>query len=536
MKIAVLSNINADSIVRRLSSQYSVYQPSGFDTWISEIFNIEADLYKQKPSDCFLILDAHGHFNCQVAKDAIIFLSKNMPESRIYISTLNVVWNDIVPLKSEYAIYHDAYQWYTIATSLVSHISNIFLFDINAIVLKFGTEKIYSDKIWYLASNPFSAFGEKCVVSNIEKILEKTNTARKKCLVLDLDNTLWGGVIGEEGLEGIQLSTNKEGARYYDFQKQILRLKKLGILLAIVSKNNIEDAQQAFSHPNMILQWDDFIIKKINWSPKSTNIADIAHELNIGLDSLVFVDDNPIERAEVATALPEVNIANFPKDTCQLANFAYDLYEQYFFTFKISDEDTRKHQLYVDNIARIENKQHYASLNNYLQDLQMHLYIREAREEDIPRIFQLIQKTNQFNLTTKRYDETALQSMMRSNKWLILIGSVEDKFGDNGQCIVIICSLDQQIAHIDSFLMSCRVMGRFIENSALKYLENILWEKNIRTVIANFQPTKKNVPAADFYERSGYELNQIDTDGTKEYRFDLTRKEERNLICFAIIN
>src|SRR5262249_7222525 len=216
----------------------------------------------------------------------------------------------------------------------------VYAFELKEVVEQVGRSLFYSNKRWYLGGLRFSIAGEKLVGKELERILDAQLVARKKCLLLDLDNTLWGGVIGEDGLNGIQLSETGEGARYRDFQLRIRELGEMGVILGIVSKNNEPDAFEVFdTHEHMVLRKGDFTALKINWTQKAQNIADLAEDLDIGTDSIVFIDDNPVEREAVRTALPEVTVPDFPADTCELASFFERVYKDCFFTLESTAED-----------------------------------------------------------------------------------------------------------------------------------------------------------------------------------------------------
>jgi len=347
--------------------------------------------------------------------------------------------------------------------------------------------------------------GEKAIAEEIGRAWNAIKGNRKKCLVLDLDNTLWGGVIGEDGLQGIELSTTKEGSRFRDFQKRIKDLKDQGVLLTIASKNNEEDAMEAIrDHPDMVLREDDFVIIKANWEPKPVNIQKIANELNIGLDSLVFIDDNPIERESVKNALPEVNVPDFPKDTSMLESFVIEISKRYFPVLKLTEEDLSKTDQYKVEQKRNEIKQKSISIEEYLLSLEMKKTFRQIDESDVTRAAQLTQKTNQFNLTTRRYTESDIWNMMKSEDHQVWIGDLEDKFGSYGKVILAIVKLEENTAIIDTFLMSCRVMGRNIEKEFLNEIEKEMVSKGKNRIISEYIPTTKNSVVKDFWTENGY--------------------------------
>jgi FkbH-like protein len=342
---------------------------------------------------------------------------------------------------------------------------------------------------------------EKVLEQYINRCVDSVKGKRKKCMVLDLDNTLWGGVVGEVGMEGIELSDYKEGARYKDFQKKLKEIKDLGIILAVVSKNNFDDAIKVIrEHKHMVLKEEDFVALKINWDLKSQNIRDLSEELNIGLDSIVFIDDNPVERESVKRELPEVTVPGFPQDTSELLNFAVELYHNYFYTLDITDEDTVKTEIYRQNMKRRDAQKSSASYEDFLKSLETKIEIRRISAENVQRAAQLTQKTNQFNLTTKRYSEQELLALIDEEGFEGFVAYVSDRFGDNGMVSVVITKrkTDTEI-ELDTFLLSCRVMGRFIEEQIIGFIEDLYKKSGYKRLVTYYKPTEKNAPVKDFF-------------------------------------
>ncbi|GHU59915.1 hypothetical protein FACS189444_6160 [Spirochaetia bacterium] len=377
---------------------------------------------------------------------------------------------------------------------------------------------VYSPKMWYAASNRFSIAGERIITERIRQLIRPALTPAKKCIVLDLDNTLWGGVIGEDGVRGILLDDHGEGARFYDFQKILLEINNRGVLLAIISKNNVEDVEEVFLHPQMLLKKNNFSAMAVGWNSKSENIVQIAHEINIGLDSLVFIDDNPVEREEMRQNRPEVVIADFPGDTTHLYQFAVDMYNQYFYTWDISSEDIHKTKIYEENAKRLVKMKDFSSIEDFLVDMDIKLSVKKVDAELLVRVYQMIQKTNQFNVTSKRYSEEELVKMLGDDKTVMLLGNVQDKYGDNGNSILLIARMvSNHEAEIDSFLMSCRIMNRTIEFGFLYAAEKVLQSMGADVIYAVYFQTSKNSPAEKFFDDAGYELITSNPD-TKRYR------------------
>lgn len=389
----------------------------------------------------------------------------------------------------------------------------IYVFDYCGLCAHFGYENATDPKMYYIAKNTVSFPFTKVLVREYMRYILPLKFMTKKCLVLDLDNTLWGGVAGEDGISGIKLDISGPEKSFYDFQKEILNLYHKGIILAVNSKNNMEDALEIIeNHPHMILRKQHFAALRINWQNKVENLKEIAQELNIGIDSLVFFDDNPVEREYVKSMLPEVTVVNVPEDTGKYAETLKRMIEFEF--LKITDEDRKRNLMYAANQKRLASHQQFQNMEDYLASLEMKVIIQYANAFSIPRIAQLTQKTNQFNMTTKRYTKTDIEDMVRSDNFLVFSCTVLDKFGDNGIVGVCIIELKDLSAHIDSFLMSCRVLGRNVEYAFLNKIICLLKEKGIKTVSALYLKTAKNRANENFYTQAGFSEEAIDEKGT----------------------
>lgn len=338
---------------------------------------------------------------------------------------------------------------------------------------------------------------------------------RKKCLVLDLDNTLWGGVLGEEGIEGIQIGGGYPGNAFMYWQKGLLELFQNGIILTICSKNNEKDILEVWDkNPFVILKKEHFATYRINWTDKATNIKQIAEELNIGLDSMVFIDDNPAERELVKQHLPMVIVPDFPEQPYNLMPFFQILVEKYFKVYTITEEDKRKTEQYKQNALRANAQKTFVNMDAFLESLDIKITIEEVNEFNIQRISQMTQKTNQFNLTTHRYSVTDIHSFIGCG-WRIWCIGVSDKFGDNGITGSIMVRPDGEI---DTMLMSCRILGKGIEYAFVKKIIEILNQEGFDTLTAKYIPTSKNSLVKDFWEKMGFVCQQENENGHKEYR------------------
>ena len=346
---------------------------------------------------------------------------------------------------------------------------------------------------------------------------------RKKCLVLDLDNTLWGGVLGEDGIDGIKLGGDYPGKAYSYWQRSLLELAHNGMILAVCSKNNEADVLEAWEkNPAMVLKREHFSAMRINWRDKATNMRELADELNIGLDSMVFLDDSPEERELVKQMLPEVEVPDFPEKPYELMPFFKSLVEKYFRIYTITSEDRSKAEQYLANARRNAEQARFIDLESYLYSLDMQLDIMPADEHNLPRIAQMTQKTNQFNLTTRRYDESGVQQHLDSG-WHIYCMSMSDRFGDNGITgTIFVEPVNDTTVNIDTLLLSCRILGKGIEEAFVKTVFNLLRLDGYRKVTAAYIPTAKNGQTADFYDRMGMTCVGTDDDGTRHYEMALS--------------
>jgi FkbH-like protein len=355
-----------------------------------------------------------------------------------------------------------------------------------------------------------------------QRVEQEMSFNRKKCLVLDLDNTLWGGILGEDGIDGIKIGGDYPGNAYSYWQRSLLQLSKNGVILAICSKNNENDVIEAWeNNPNMLLKREHFSSVRINWQDKVSNIRDIATELNIGLDSMVFIDDNPVECDLVKSLLPQVTVPDFPEKPYQLMPFFKDLVNRYFRIYAVTDEDKAKTEQYRTNAIRNSLQARFDNMEDFLRSLSMEIDIIPANEHNVPRIAQMTQKTNQFNLTTRRYSEADVHQRINQG-WHIFCINVKDRFGDNGITgTVFLEPVDWNTVAIDSFLLSCRILGKGIDDVFIRMVLNWLHHEGIDRVTADYLPTAKNQQTATFYDRQGMECTHVDNDGSKHYEMTL---------------
>lgn len=348
----------------------------------------------------------------------------------------------------------------------------------------------------------------------LAKIVRAVLGKSKKCLVLDLDNTLWGGGIGDDGVEKIKIGhETPEAEMYTTWQKYIYRLKERGVILAVCSKNEEDIAKSGLCHPDSVLHLGDFASFKANWLPKNENIVAIAREINIGLDSLVFIDDNPAERQIVRDSLPEVTVPEV--DGSDVFSYIRAIEESgYFETVAVSADDIKRNETYQANKARQELSESAVSYDDFLKSLKMTAEIDEFKPIYFERIAQLTGKTNQFNLTTRRYTYAEIEHMANDKNYITLYGKLMDKFGDNGLISVIIGKRCMAELHILLWLMSCRVLKRGMEDNMLDALVSKAKALGCSKLVGYYYPTKKNKMVADMYESFGFTYAGTDRDGT----------------------
>lgn len=401
---------------------------------------------------------------------------------------------------------------------------NVKVIDFKGFISSIGKE-IFDWRFYYISQSLVNPKLNSTFAQWFQKQLNAIEGKRKKCLVLDLDNTLWGGILGEDGLEGIQLGNTYPGKAYYDFQIGLMQAKDSGVIITLCSKNNESDVLEYWEkHPAQVLKQNHIAAYRINWQDKATNIRELAEELNIGLDSMVFIDDNPAERERVKQELPMVSVPDFPKQPYLLPQFLKEVYQEYFQIHQLTAEDKKKTDQYIANAERKVFSQTFKNADEYLASLSMELKVFTGDEYSIPRIAQMTQKTNQFNLTTPRLTEQEVWEYVNSGALVNCLG-VKDRFGDNGITVASIISIREKSASIDAFLLSCRILGRDIEKAYLFHLLNELQARGINLVDAYYIPTAKNKQTEMFYEDCGFSFLK-EENGIKRYQKELDSKIE----------
>ena len=550
IRVALLASCTAEMLQEPLAEELSKhgfeakFWASGFDQFRQAVLSPGSGLYEFEPEIVILYVDGADVFadvmrNPLAIRDSAPIgperameiaelaetLSSRLPHSTILLNTIV-----LPPLHALSGLeYNSSYSFYRLTNGYNETLSerarkrpaNVIV-DVASMVLCMGYERWVDRRLWLLARIRWSrgailALAERYAVT-IASRLGRT----RKCIVLDLDNTLWGGVVGEVDQAGIQLGSEGPGLAFAEFQRELLQFGRKGILLAICSKNNLADALKVIrEHPSMELREQDFAAMRINWEDKATNIREIAEELNIGLDSIVFVDDNPVERAWIRQELPEVMVPEWPANADEYQTAILQLGVRVFCKLSLTPEDTQRAAAYLQQNERRKLRQSAASVEEFYRSLKMCVAIGRAGSSTARRIAELTQKTNQFNLTTRRYSELEIMDLAHSKDSAVFWLALEDCFGPSGLVGVLILRAESAVeCRIDTFLLSCRVMGRTVERAFLGAITEYLKSHCVQRLIGEYIPTPKNAPARRAYAEMGFTF-QSHRDGSDVWELDV---------------
>jgi FkbH-like protein len=546
LKIAILRNITIEPIVdvlkvELLNSQISpqIYL-SPFDNIWQMISDSQSEFYAFEPQ--FILLaqwaeplapNLFKRFLSQPVQywsgdieRIISSLESQIITIRQYNSAPIIINNFPPPALTTLGILEFQFRDYLIGTfeninqqiyKLIHKYSNLFLLDLNHIFYSIGFQNAFDNRGWKQSKSPLTSQALVHSGQYLSKIIKAVNGKTKKCLILDCDNTLWGGVIGEDGLNGIQLGPESKGSSFLEFQNEILNLHDRGVILAICSKNNEDDVLEVMRvHPHMQIKQNHLSTWQINWENKASNIKIIAEKLNIGLDSVVFVDDNPYECELVRNDLPDVQVIQLSTNPTKYVD---ELLESGFFdSFNFTQEDRQKNNLYRAEEERKTLQKSALNLNEFLNSLNLSIVINTAIENELTRISQLTQKTNQFNLTTKRYTEDDIKKLYKEPNWHLISVKLKDKFSDMG--LVAICILhkvDSKALLIDTLLMSCRVIGRGVEDCLMNYIFEFAKIEKYTEIQSSFIPSNKNQQVSSFFDNHKFKLNSVSETGVRNY-------------------
>ncbi len=551
--IAVLSNVNMNYMIRLLKKEYEVYDSEGYGNELGILMNPASSYHSFDPQITFLVMDLMEvleHELEPVAGASSIerwfgMFENCLDNRRLYYISDACLWGP------ELAVVWDPDRkralealWQEKLNELCRKYPNVFILPYRQTIEKLGEENAFSLKMWYLGRILHTNEAQKRLADLICNKAVLQGRTSKKVLALDLDNTLWGGLAGEAEHTPITLSEDHGGLAYKNLQRVILQMQKQGVLLVIVSKNNEKDTMDILEkHPHCVLRPQCFAATRINWNPKHENILELAKELNLGTDSFVFWDDNPTERELIKTMLPEVAVPDFPQKPEELAPAMIEIYREYFEKASVTKEDLVKTESYAANARRSQLQGQTTNFEDYLKQLKIEI-VREDPKANVERLTQLVNKTNQFNLTTLRYDQAEMQDILQNDKKKVFLYRVADCFGDNGIVAAAIVALDgtraagetaalcepaaeSNIPLMEELVMSCRVMGKNIEYAIIEDIENQLQKAGYTGLAGKYIPTAKNLPVAQLYEKLGYEIVEQTQDGVKNYAIDLAKRPKR---------
>jgi FkbH-like protein len=529
VRLHLITNFTDDVLERVVGGMcleeqvYPEITRSPYKQYIQTLLKKELDTKAKRPDITFVFFDAstyrHSEFLQPEHRMEVLSALKEYVQSTegtTVVSLLSLPYVNVHGHRfQENPLYLAVQEFNAGLVHLEKEYPSLYLHDAEKIFHHVGERSARDVRGHHAFDMPFTTEFLTLLAADWLSYIRATTGTSRKCIVLDLDNTLWGGVVGEDGPLGIELGPEYPGTAYQNFQHALQELRDRGVVLAVCSKNNEADVYEVFEkNPHMLLHPEDFAAMRINWDDKSINIREIAKELNIGLDSIVVIDDSPLERENIRTQLPEVLTPewSFPPEEYIPHLQQLNVFHQ----MTVTEEDRKKNQMYQDEIRRKEVKHVSSTPEEYIAKLGIAIEIRDGTDVDIPRVAQLTQKTNQFNLTTKRYSESDIHSFIESDT-LVITGEVADTFGSYGVTILGIVLISGKEAVLDTYLMSCRVMGRTVEDVFFGEMLQRLSSMGIDTLKASFIPSKKNAPAADFLSRIGGRKTSVDS----EYFFDI---------------
>tara|TARA_Y100000590_G_scaffold111755_1_gene127425 strand:+ start:3036 stop:4784 length:1749 start_codon:yes stop_codon:yes gene_type:complete len=499
---------------------------SGYNQYNQEFLNPESNLYAFSPDITFLLLDIRNflgeifHFPYKFADkdrkllvkekteqlEKIINIFSENSKSKLVISNFNIPAyspNGIIETKSEFGFHEMIDEINKSLREMCKKKNSIYVYNFNNFISKHGEKNIFDYRQFHIGDIQITHNFIPTLADDLMSYVKPLLGKNRKCIVLDLDNTLWGGIVGEDGFDGIELGHTPKGKAFVEFQKELLSLWNQGIILAINSKNNFDDAMKVIrEHPNMVLREKHFASLQINWNDKAQNIKEITSEINIGLDSIVFFDDDKINQERIKQEFPQILTINMSDDPSNFVPILKEIND--FNVLQRTVEDTQRGEMYAQQRERKNFEKTVSNLDDFLKNLNIKVKMKKSNKFLIPRISQLTLKTNQFNLTTKRYQEKDIQNFSENENFKVGCAQVLDKFGDNGITGVYIVEKNKDFWVIDTFLLSCRIMGRGIETAILNEIIKDAKESGIREVRANFFPTTKNKPAENFLSEFGF--------------------------------
>lgn len=545
LKIGILSNSTTSLITPVLNAtalRYGIIleiHEAEFNQIAQEAFAANSFFQNKKLDVILLSIDINGlpfiscpgdkNFSKKNIHDCIEYLNKVIQGLKSKTGAQIIMQNFVSPTEQIFGSYERRLEG-TLSSfvfEINSHLdkiqdSSVFILDVANLASKIGLYNWFDPTLWNLTKIPFAPKYLPIYADFICRILSAILGKSRRCLVLDLDNTLWGGVIGDDGLEGILIGNgDATGEAHLHLQKTVLLLRERGIVLAVCSKNEDTTARLPFKeHPDMLLRENHIAVFQANWTDKATNIKAISETLSLGLESIVFVDDNPAERKRVRDELPEVAVPEMPNDPALFVPTI--IASGYFESINFSNEDSKRAEFYQANAKRVELINQSIDMNSYLKSLEMEIKFKPFDEQGRSRIHQLISKSNQFNLTTIRHTQDDLINFENNENYFTRQIRLKDIFGDNGMICVIICNKAEREWKINTWLMSCRVLNRRVEESCLNHLVHYAKKDGVKKLIGKYLPTKRNIIVKDHYKKLGFV--QVSKDGESE-TWELNLKE-----------
>lgn len=542
IKIAIIGSSSIQlltSVFRALLTRYDLYADiyeGEYNGILMDVFDNTSKLYSFEPEYIVILPDyrdieaycppmladsesVNRSVNDAYEQYARIFerIHENLPQTQVLIANfVTPIFEPLGSLSSNYGFSKRSFYRQVNNALTNNRPPFVFVLDVEELAEYLGKRSFINESAYYLNKSGFDLqyIGYYCDL--IARQFEAFAGKARKCLVLDLDNTLWGGVVGDLGYDGILLDPNDaEGEAYLAFQRYIVELKNRGIIISICSKNDEVNAKEPFEkNENMVLKLSDISAFYANWDDKATNIKRISNELNIGTDSMVFFDDNPTERELINEFLPEVKVINVPEDP---ALYTRALDREFVFEWtQLTKEDIGRIETYANNRARNALMETCIDYDDYLINLQMKIECKELSDTDMERFVQLTNKSNQFNLRTRRYSEAEIIGLQNENSYVLLTIKLEDRFSKYGIIGCAILKIDGDTCFIENWVMSCRVLKKGVENYTIEKIIDIAKKHGCSKVVGEFVPTKKNSMVSNLYDTLGFDLIE-DTQEFKQY-------------------
>ncbi|UPT70067.1 MAG: HAD-IIIC family phosphatase [Flavobacterium sp. JAD_PAG50586_2] len=528
IKVSVLGDTSTQFLTQALRGTGFDF---GFDLQISEgdfnqieqqVFDRNSDLYSHNPEIIIVFQSAHKFLEKYNKSHALLINSLAKSELDDIIALINTIqkqssakvifYNYTEINDSVYGNFSSStessflFQLRKLNYLLMEYAienNNFHIVDLSTIQNQIGKSNFFKPSIYVNSEMVLSIDALPMIAKNTLDTIAAINGTFKKCLILDLDNTTWGGIIGDDGIENIQIGNLGIGKAFTEFQYWIKKLKNRGIIIAVCSKNTESIAKEPFEkHPDMVLKLDDISVFIANWDSKVSNIQKIQSILNIGFDSMVFLDDNPFERNIVRENIPQITIPELPEDPAEYLEYLYAL--NLFETVSVTDEDKERTKLYQQNAQRNLTQLEFTNESDFLKSLNMRSNVDSFNKFNIPRVAQLSQRSNQFNLRTVRYSEIDIQNISQSPDYFTFAFTLEDKFGDNGLISVVILNQKEKALFIDTWFMSCRVLKRGMEQFILNSIVDFAKENEFKSIIGEYIMTPKNEIVKDHYENLGF--------------------------------